>query len=112
MPRCASAEVPVEPVVEIDRTAFVDTFVDDPVNRQLGRVVAYQWGDRGILEQPGLALRLGPAPRPRAPARIPTLGQHTAEVLEELGFDADARAALAASHTVRVDEKAPHLGRS
>jgi crotonobetainyl-CoA:carnitine CoA-transferase CaiB-like acyl-CoA transferase len=94
------AEVPVEPVAEMTRSEFVDAFVDDPVNRQLGRVVAYAWGDRGVLEQPGLPLRVGPAPRPRAAVRIPTLGEHTAEVLEELGFDADTRAALAASGAV------------
>ena len=87
-----AADVPVEPVADADRTAFVSGFVDDPLNRQLGRVVSYPWGERGLLEQPGFALRLGPAPRPAAPAHIPTLGQHTDEFLESLGFDADARA--------------------
>ena len=95
-----AADVPVEPVAEVDRTGFVAGFVDDPVNRQLGRIVAYQWGDRGLLEQPGLELRLGPAPRPAAPAHIPTLGEHTHELLEPLGFDADMRAAFAASGTI------------
>jgi crotonobetainyl-CoA:carnitine CoA-transferase CaiB-like acyl-CoA transferase len=46
-----------------------------------------------------------------AAARIPTLGEHTGEVLEELGFDADARAALVASDTVPRDGKAPPLAR-
>ncbi len=95
-----AADVPVEPVADADRTAFVSGFVDDPVNRQLGRVVSYPWGERGLLEQPGFALRLGPAPRPAAPAHIPTLGQHTDEFLESLGFDADARAAFATSGTI------------
>jgi len=95
-----AADVPVEPVGAVDRTGFVGGFLDDPVNRELGRVVAYPWGDRGVLEQPAFAVRLGPAARSSAAAHIPTLGEHTAEVLEELGFDADARAALAASGTV------------
>ncbi len=79
-----AADVPVEPVVGADRTAFVSGFLDDPLNRQLGRVVSYPWGDRGLLEQPGFALRLGPAPRPAAPAHIPTLGEHTRAFLESL----------------------------
>jgi crotonobetainyl-CoA:carnitine CoA-transferase CaiB-like acyl-CoA transferase len=95
-----AAGIAVEPVPVADRTAFVSGFLDDPVNRQLGRVVEYPWGDRGLLEQPGFALRLGPAPRPAASARIPTLGEHTDEVLASLGFDADDRAAFADSRTI------------
>jgi crotonobetainyl-CoA:carnitine CoA-transferase CaiB-like acyl-CoA transferase len=79
-----AAAVPVEPVVPMTRSDFVDAFLDDPVNRQLGRVVACEWGERGLLEQPGVALRFGPASRPRAPARIPGLGEHTLEVLAVL----------------------------
>jgi crotonobetainyl-CoA:carnitine CoA-transferase CaiB-like acyl-CoA transferase len=78
------ADVPVEPVAPMTRSEFVDAFVDDPVNRQLGRVVSYQWGDRGLLEQPGLSVRFGPAPRPHACASIPALGEHTEEVLGTL----------------------------
>jgi crotonobetainyl-CoA:carnitine CoA-transferase CaiB-like acyl-CoA transferase len=95
-----AAEVPVEPVPDAGRTAFVSGFLDDPVNRQLGRVVEYPWGDRGLLEQPGFALRLGPAPRVAAPARIPTLGEHTREVLASVGFDGDDLSAFAASGTI------------
>jgi crotonobetainyl-CoA:carnitine CoA-transferase CaiB-like acyl-CoA transferase len=79
-----AAEVPVEPVVAMTRGDFVDAFLDDPVNRQLGRVVSYAWGERGLLEQAGLPLRFGPVSRPRAAARIPGLGEHTVEVLEVL----------------------------
>src|SRR5262249_8939434 len=76
-----ATDVPVEPVRALDRGAFVAGLLDDPVNRQLGRVVAYEWGERGLLEQPGFPVRFGPAPRPRAPARIPRLGEHTDEIL-------------------------------
>jgi crotonobetainyl-CoA:carnitine CoA-transferase CaiB-like acyl-CoA transferase len=95
-----SADVPVEAVAEVDRTGFISGFLDDPVNRQLGRVVTLAYGERGRLEQPAFPLRLGPAPRIAAPAAIPGLGEHTDEVLESLGFDADARAALAATGAI------------
>ncbi len=92
--------VPVEVVAEVDRAGFISTLLDDPVGRQLGRVVSFDWGPRGRLEQPGLPLRLGPGPRPAAPLSIPRLGEHTREVLLGLGVDADELAALAASGTV------------
>jgi crotonobetainyl-CoA:carnitine CoA-transferase CaiB-like acyl-CoA transferase len=88
-----AADVPVEPVRTLDRGAFIAGLLDDPVNRQLGRVVAYQWGDRGVLEQPAFPVRFGPAPRPVAPARVPALGEHTREILDALGVgESDKRA--------------------
>ena len=84
------AEVPVEPVPTADRTAFIGAILDDPVNRQLGRVVTLEYGARGKLEQPAFPIRFGPAPRPAAPAMIPGLGEHTDEMLETLGLDARA----------------------
>ncbi|SEP10542.1 CoA transferase [Trujillonella endophytica] len=96
----SAAGVPVEPVVEADRSAFVAGVVDDPVNRQRGRVTDHVWGDLGRVEQPCLPPRLGPEPQPRAAAGIPGLGEHTAEVLALLGFDAGQRAALAANGSV------------
>jgi crotonobetainyl-CoA:carnitine CoA-transferase CaiB-like acyl-CoA transferase len=94
-----AADVPVEPVRALDRRGFIAGLLDDPLNRQLGRVVSYEWGDRGLLEQPAFALRFGPAPRPVAHAHIPRLGEHTDEILAALGFDADEQAALVASGT-------------
>jgi crotonobetainyl-CoA:carnitine CoA-transferase CaiB-like acyl-CoA transferase len=90
------ADVPVEPVAQMTRSEFVDAFLDDPVNRQLGRVVAYQWGDRGLLEQPALPVRFGPAPRPHAPTRIPALGEHTEELFAALGVGSGAGTVAAA----------------
>jgi crotonobetainyl-CoA:carnitine CoA-transferase CaiB-like acyl-CoA transferase len=89
-----TAGVPVEPVLEADRSAFVARLLDDPVNRQLGRVAAYTWDDRGRLEQPNFPLRTGPAPRPAPRAALPRLGEHTTEVLTEVGLDQDVRARL------------------
>ncbi len=90
------AGVPVELVVEKDRAGFIAGILDDPVNRQLGRVVRFPWGARGLVEQPGLALRFGPTPRPASRRSIPGLGEHTVEVLASVGFDASERSALAA----------------
>jgi crotonobetainyl-CoA:carnitine CoA-transferase CaiB-like acyl-CoA transferase len=92
-----AAGVPVEPVLEADRETFVAGFLDDPVNRQLGRVVTHLWGERGTVEQAAFPPRFGPTPRRGASARISSLGEHTTEMLKALGFDDEARAELAAS---------------
>lgn len=93
-------DIPVELVVEVDRAGFIRGFVDDPVNQQLGRVAHYEYGARGKVDQPTLPPRVGPPPRPGARGAIATLGEHTHEVLEQLGFDAALRARLAASRTI------------
>ena len=95
-----AAGVPAEPVDNADRTEYSARFLDDPVNRELGRVVTYQWSERGQVEQPRFPPRIGPGAPPPGPAGIAALGQHTAEVLEFLGFDAAQRAALAESGTI------------
>jgi crotonobetainyl-CoA:carnitine CoA-transferase CaiB-like acyl-CoA transferase len=97
-----AAGVPAEPVDNADRTEYSARFLDDPVNRELGRVVTYQWGERGRVEQPRFPPRIGPGTPPSGPAGIAGLGEHTAEVLEFLGFDAAQRAALAESGTIGV----------
>jgi crotonobetainyl-CoA:carnitine CoA-transferase CaiB-like acyl-CoA transferase len=99
-----AAAVPVELVVEEERAAFIARILDDPVNRQLGRVVSFDWGERGVLEQTALPLRFGPVPRPTAMRHIPRLGEHTDEILEAMGFDEHQRATMAASGAVRRAE--------
>jgi crotonobetainyl-CoA:carnitine CoA-transferase CaiB-like acyl-CoA transferase len=94
------AGVPAEPVDAVDRTEFAARFLDDPVNRELGRVVTYRWGDRGRVEQPRFPPRLGPGPLPGARPGIPGLGEHTTEILDSLGFTPDQQRALTASGTV------------
>jgi len=101
------AGVPVEPVDEVDRTEFAARFLDDPVNRELGRVVTHHWGDRGRVEQPRFPPWLGPVPLPGAWAGIPGLGEHTTEMLESLGVDPGQRRALAASGTVPAGSGPP-----
>ncbi len=94
------ARIPAEPVAELDRATFSERIVDDPVNHQLGRVIAFTWGDRGRLDQVCYPPRLGPGTQPRAEHRIPGLGEHTAEVLEAVGVGADERARLAAAGVI------------
>ncbi|MBL7493464.1 CoA transferase [Frankia sp. AgB1.9] len=93
--RLRAAGVPAELVAEVDRAGFIANVLDDPVDREIGRTVSFDWGARGRTEQPGFALRLGPAPRPAVRVAIPGLGEHTAEVLGAAGFDVDAQATLA-----------------
>jgi crotonobetainyl-CoA:carnitine CoA-transferase CaiB-like acyl-CoA transferase len=95
-----AAGVPVAPVCQVDREGFVAGFLDDPLNRQLGRVLEFHWGVRGRVAQCRFPPRFGPDPAPGAPASIAGLGQHTPEVLGMLGFDRDAQAALAASGAI------------
>ena len=64
-----SADVPVEPVAEVDRTGFISGFLDDPVNRQLGRVVTLAYGERGPARAAGV-----PAPARARAARRGTGG--------------------------------------
>ncbi len=89
------AGVAVEPVAEPDRVEFVAAILDDPVNHQLRRVVAFDWEPRGRLETLSLPVRFGPKPQPPPLSFIPRLGQHTDEVLARLGFDPAERAKLA-----------------
>src|SRR5262249_1784222 len=96
-----AADVPVELVIEEERAAFIARILDDPVNRQLGRVVCFDWGPRGVLEQAALSLRFGPVSRPTGPKHIPRLGEHTDEVLEAIGFDERQRTTMAASGAAR-----------
>jgi crotonobetainyl-CoA:carnitine CoA-transferase CaiB-like acyl-CoA transferase len=98
--RLRVAGVPAELVAEVDRSGFVSRLLDDPVNRQFGRVVSYEWGARGLLEQVGFPIRFGPEPRPAERAAIPALGEHTAEILTAVGFSADEQAELARSGAI------------
>jgi crotonobetainyl-CoA:carnitine CoA-transferase CaiB-like acyl-CoA transferase len=86
-----AAGVPAELVRENQR----DPFFDSPENRAAGLVADYPHAEWGRLLQPGgmwyfgdLGVRLELAP--------PALGEHTAEVLTELGFSSDEIQQLAA----------------
>jgi crotonobetainyl-CoA:carnitine CoA-transferase CaiB-like acyl-CoA transferase len=102
-----AAGVPAEEVAEPDRARFIAGILDDPISRQLGRIVSFGWGERGRLEQPAFPARLGPEPRPAAPAQIPGLGEHTDEVLAGLGFTAEERQALATAGVTAGSRPSP-----
>jgi crotonobetainyl-CoA:carnitine CoA-transferase CaiB-like acyl-CoA transferase len=89
--RLAAAGVP-SAAVALDQR---DAFLDDEANREAGLVATYAHGEWGRLDQTGglwhlgdLALRIERPP--------PLLGEHTVEVLAEVGLDDGVIAALLA----------------
>lgn len=91
-----------EAIEPMDRGAFRRAVLDDPVNRQLGRVVSYQTADWGRFEQIGPLLRCGPAldAGPELPG-LPGIGEHTVAILRDLGFGADTIDSLLAAKVAR-----------
>ncbi|MEN2740613.1 CoA transferase [Microbacterium sp. X-17] len=102
MPRLAEAGILAEVVVQADRDQFRRGILDDPVNRQLARAVAYETEPWGRLEQIGPLLRTGPLPGPGPTLRIPGVGEHTTQALAELGFETAQIDALVAEGVARV----------
>jgi crotonobetainyl-CoA:carnitine CoA-transferase CaiB-like acyl-CoA transferase len=94
------AGVGTEVVEALDRSAFSARFLDDPVNRRLGRVTTYEWGDLGTVEQPRFPPRFGPDPAPGASAFMAGPGEHTTEIVELLGFDDAQVSALRDAGTI------------
>jgi crotonobetainyl-CoA:carnitine CoA-transferase CaiB-like acyl-CoA transferase len=73
---------------ELVREDWEQQFFDSVSNRDAGLIASYQHADYGAFEQPGsfwdfgdLALRLERPP--------PALGEHTHDVLTELGLSAE-----------------------
>jgi crotonobetainyl-CoA:carnitine CoA-transferase CaiB-like acyl-CoA transferase len=77
-----------ELIEEMSPDDFRRAILDDPVNRQLARVAAYATADWGWFEQIGPLLRCGPQVR-SAPSSmwLPGIGEHTVDVLTDLGLD-------------------------
>jgi crotonobetainyl-CoA:carnitine CoA-transferase CaiB-like acyl-CoA transferase len=84
--RLRSAGLLAELIEPLDRDAFRRKILDDPVNRQFGRVASYDTADWGWFEQIGPLVRTGPEPGVRTRLTLPRVGEHTAEVLAELGL--------------------------
>ena len=67
---------------------FRQAILDDPVNRQLARVAVYATTDWGWFEQIGPLLRCGPQVRSApCPMWLPGIGEHTVDVLTDLGLE-------------------------
>jgi crotonobetainyl-CoA:carnitine CoA-transferase CaiB-like acyl-CoA transferase len=106
--RLRSLGLLAELVEPLDRDGFRRAVLDDPVNRELGRVASYQTADWGRFEQIGSLLRCGPGPANGAPEpggrprlMLPRVGEHTTEVLTELGLPGAEIDALLAAKVAR-----------
>ncbi|TDC70726.1 CoA transferase [Actinomadura sp. GC306] len=107
--RLRALGLPAEPIEPLDRDGFRRAVLDDPVNRRLGRAVAYGTPGWGRFEQIGPLLRCGPAaggPMTGTGPRLmlPGVGEHTVEVLTELGLGRDDIDGLLAAKVARQAE--------
>jgi crotonobetainyl-CoA:carnitine CoA-transferase CaiB-like acyl-CoA transferase len=83
-----------------EETGHAEKILSDPQALAQGRVVQYEHPVYGRLSQTGHLIRFS-----NTPARIdrppPLCGQHTREVMRELGYDADQIAALESRGVIR-----------
>jgi crotonobetainyl-CoA:carnitine CoA-transferase CaiB-like acyl-CoA transferase len=99
--RLRAAGLLVELIPRSDRDAFRRGILDDPVNRQLGRVASFETADWGRFEQIGPLLRCGPSADGATRQMIPGVGEHTVDILTEMGFRSDEIDALLGAKVVR-----------
>jgi len=99
--RLRGLDLLAELIEPLDRDGFRRAVLDDPVNRQLGRVVSYPTADWGRFEQIGPLLRCGPEDLTGPRLLLPGVGEHTVEILGELGFTPAEIDALLAAKVAR-----------
>ncbi|ONH30891.1 carnitine dehydratase [Pseudofrankia asymbiotica] len=90
-----------EVVRPLSRDEFRRGVLDDPLNRQLGRVAAYEVAEWGHFEQIGPLPRLGQPPPDGPTLALPGIGEHSVAVLSDLGFPTEDVDALLAAKIVR-----------
>lgn len=96
------AQVPAS-VVRLDQ---MQAFHDEPLHRDLGVSRCLETAGYGRIELVGGWWDLGPA---AATESVPALGEHTAELLQELGLDQDAIAELADVGVIGLGDRVPSL---
>jgi len=89
-----AAEVTANPVYEIDQ------LLDDPHVQERGVIVEAPDEEAGSVLMHNIIPRLSETPG-RLRFAAPSLGQHTHEILTEIGCDADRLAALAAEGVIK-----------
>jgi crotonobetainyl-CoA:carnitine CoA-transferase CaiB-like acyl-CoA transferase len=105
--RLGDAGVPAELITPVDRDDFRRSILDDPVNQQLGRNAVYPTERWGVVEQIGRLERCGPDAVSTTPLILPGVGEHSEEVLAELGFSTEEITALAEAKVVNLGEPGP-----
>jgi crotonobetainyl-CoA:carnitine CoA-transferase CaiB-like acyl-CoA transferase len=89
-----AAEVTATPIYEIDQ------LLDDPHVQARGVIVEAPDDEAGSVLMHNIIPRLSDTPG-RLRSAAPTLGQHTAAILESLGYDSEKRAGLVAAAITR-----------
>jgi len=104
--RVRTAGALAEVVDDVDRDAFRRRILDDPTNRRLGRAVTFETADWGRFEQIGPLFRCGPGVEGGPALHIPGVGEHSVEVLDDLGVPPAEVDALLEAKVVRQGEPA------
>ncbi len=99
--RLRTLQVPVVAIEPTSRDEFRRGILDDPYNRELGRVVTFETTDWGRFEQIGPLLRCGPVSGGGPPLMLPGIGEHTVAVLAELDVPPEEIDALLAAKVAR-----------